>query len=227
MANCLRKHKDRLNGMAQPGQLVGPGAMELTPASMLSPCKLITALILVVGLSSPGFSRAAGQQALDLARDMSAQAYSDAGLDRLTAMELAALHAWLRANTLPAIPASSSPVTPVEPPLANTAIAPAVVAPPSAPAVDTAESLGAEQLRRAKPPKPTVAAINTTILGDFRGWDGKTLFRLANGQVWQQRVRGRYRHRAEAPEVRIERGRFGYYLVVVGTDRQVGVKRVK
>ncbi len=91
------------------------------------------------------------------------------------------------------------------------------------------QRFGAEQLNS----KPAVASegdvdrINSTIKGAFTGWEGSTVFRLANGQIWQQRVSGRYRYRAENAAVTIERARFGYYLQVDDTGRKVGVKRLK
>jgi hypothetical protein len=29
-------------------------------------------------------------------------------------------------------------------------------------------------------------AIETSISGGFNGWDGETIFKLSNGQIWQQ-----------------------------------------
>ncbi len=63
------------------------------------------------------------------------------------------------------------------------------------------------------------------ITGDFTGWSGKTVFRLENGQVWKQRLDGRYRHRGSPnPEVRIDRNWLGFYrMTVIETGRSVGV----
>ena len=67
--------------------------------------------------------------------------------------------------------------------------------------------------------------VVSRIVGDFGGWSGKTVFRLENGQVWEQRLDGRYRYRGEPnPEVRIERNWLGFYrMTVIGTGRSVGV----
>jgi hypothetical protein len=74
----------------------------------------------------------------------------------------------------------------------------------------------------------TPALISARILGEFEGWDGDTRFRLDNGQLWQQRVGGRYRVPVRTnPEVEIERSRFGHYLKVVETGRMVGVYRIR
>lgn len=90
------------------------------------------------------------------------------------------------------------------------------------------ESFGEEQLP-TPPPDPEVAdrEIITRISGDFAGWDGRTIFKLENGQIWQQRQAGKYQYRADSPEVILKRGNFGYYLEVVSTRRQIPVKRLK
>lgn len=74
----------------------------------------------------------------------------------------------------------------------------------------------------------TPMLVSARILGEFEGWDGDTRFRLDNGQVWQQRVGGRYRAPMRTnPEVEIEHSRFGHYLKVVETGRMVGVHRIR
>ena len=84
------------------------------------------------------------------------------------------------------------------------------------------EPAGEQSSKKGKLP-----AIHSRIRGEFNGWDGHTLFALENGQVWQQRVSGLYRYRANSPAVTVIKGRFGYYLIVDKTKRQVGVKRVQ
>ena len=81
-----------------------------------------------------------------------------------------------------------------------------------------------EALRQAaRPGQP----IKSRIRGEFKGWDGQTRFVLENGQIWQQRVAGTYRHRASNPPVTIAKGRFGHYLTLDASGRRVGVKRVR
>ncbi len=91
-----------------------------------------------------------------------------------------------------------------------------------------AASFGEEQLP-AQPPDPENedAEIVTRISGGFAGWDGRTIFRLENAQIWQQRQAGKYHYRADSPEVILKRGNFGYYLKIVNTGRQIPVKRLK
>jgi hypothetical protein len=67
--------------------------------------------------------------------------------------------------------------------------------------------------------------IVSRVRGDFRGWSGDTLFQLENGQVWRQRLAGRYAYNGPPnPEVRIEKNFFGFYtLTVIETGRGIGV----
>lgn len=70
--------------------------------------------------------------------------------------------------------------------------------------------------------------IEAKIAGEFNGWRGDTVFRLNNGQVWKQRLRGRYSTSAENPEVVITKNWMGFYrLTIVSSGRSVGVKRIK
>lgn len=69
--------------------------------------------------------------------------------------------------------------------------------------------------------------VRTRIAGEFHGWDGDTLFRLENGQVWKQRLPGKWRYRAIAPEVELSKNLMGYWMLrVLDADRAVGVTRV-
>ena len=70
--------------------------------------------------------------------------------------------------------------------------------------------------------------IRSRIDGKFSGWSGKTVFRLQNGQVWQQRYSGKWKTQLDNPEVVISRNFFGFYeLKLVDQNRSIGVKRVK
>lgn len=70
-------------------------------------------------------------------------------------------------------------------------------------------------------------ALRARIVGEFTGWDGKTLFKLDNGQVWRQSTSGVYRYKSTDPEVVIEKGLVGYKLRLVETKRSISVRRVK
>ena len=69
--------------------------------------------------------------------------------------------------------------------------------------------------------------VRTRIVGEFNGWDGDTIFRLENGQVWKQRLPGNWHYRASAPEVELSKNFMGYWILrVVEADRAVGVTRI-
>ncbi len=63
----------------------------------------------------------------------------------------------------------------------------------------------------------------------FKGWSGETVFRLDNGQVWQQRRRGNYKYNGPAnPEVRITKNFMGFFrLELVESGKSVQVKRLQ
>lgn len=46
-------------------------------------------------------------------------------------------------------------------------------------------------------------AIETQIDGEFKGWTGETIYKLRNGQIWQQARYHYHYHYAYAPEVTI------------------------
>ena len=68
--------------------------------------------------------------------------------------------------------------------------------------------------------------IETRIEGESEGWDGETILKLENGQIWQQDeyyYRYRYKYR---PRVTIT-GSSGYQKMrIEGIDRAVRVRRI-
>lgn len=69
--------------------------------------------------------------------------------------------------------------------------------------------------------------ITAKVVPSFRGWYGKTVFRLDNGQTWQQRMPGRLNYGGGDSEVVITKNLIGgYVLEHVETGRSVLVKRV-
>lgn len=78
---------------------------------------------------------------------------------------------------------------------------------------------------------PTTAAapavIETQIEGDFEGWSGDTIFKLANGQIWQQSSYAYTYHYAYRPKVLIYKTGVAYQMKVDGVDSAIQVKRLK
>jgi len=87
-----------------------------------------------------------------------------------------------------------------------------------------APDLGAsnEEVRRV-----LLEDIETSVVGKFVGWSGKTRFELANGEVWQQRYGKSFTTSLMDPKVVLKRTWAGTYeMYVIGADRSIGVKRV-
>lgn len=70
--------------------------------------------------------------------------------------------------------------------------------------------------------------INSQIDGAFNGWRGETIYRLRNGQIWQQ-ASYYYRYRyAYSPSVMIYKDGGTYKMIVDGdNDRPIPVKRLE
>ncbi len=71
--------------------------------------------------------------------------------------------------------------------------------------------------------------VQSRIAGRFRGWDGKTLFRLENGQIWQQNDNTSYVGvDYDSPAVRVYPGMLGaFWMEIEGVRPRVKVKPVK
>lgn len=82
--------------------------------------------------------------------------------------------------------------------------------------------------RSSKTGKPQSSqVIETQIEGNFNGWDGETIFKLTNGQIWQQSSYAytySYKYR---PNVLIFNSGSGYQLQVEGMDQRISVLRLK
>ena len=70
-------------------------------------------------------------------------------------------------------------------------------------------------------------AIETTISGDFNGWDGETIFKLDNGQIWQQAEYDYTYSYSYRPDVTIYAVSGGCRMKVEDEDETIMVKRVK
>ncbi len=69
--------------------------------------------------------------------------------------------------------------------------------------------------------------VRSRIEGEFNGYDGDTVFRLLNGQLWRQAYyRYHYRY-AYMPEVRIYRDGGKYMMEVSVMDEPIEVVRVE
>jgi hypothetical protein len=176
---------------------------------------------------------------------MTPEQYKSAGLDKLTEGERAALDKWLREYTSStAVTTVIKPVTPAPAAVTAATVAPAptitattaMVAQPVPKQIvqEKAQPLPAAEDKNFGFPEPPVDlpedsdALHAKVLPPFRGWSGKTVFKLDNGQVWRQRTSGRHTYTGDDTRVVISKNSWGFYeMRLVDADRSVGVKRVK
>jgi hypothetical protein len=74
---------------------------------------------------------------------------------------------------------------------------------------------------------PSGDVIESQIDGEFEGWEGETVVKLINGQIWQQTEYHYTYHYAYRPEVLVYRSSSGYKMKVEGVDEAVGVTRLR
>jgi len=86
------------------------------------------------------------------------------------------------------------------------------------------DKLAAKVVKIQKVPDQIVSSID----GPFIGWEGKTIFRLSNGQVWRQADPGVFDVNLKNPEIIISKGMMGaFYLRVKGYGSKVRVVRTQ
>lgn len=71
------------------------------------------------------------------------------------------------------------------------------------------------------------SVIETQVDGDFKGWEGKTVVKLMNGQIWIQTEYYYEYHYAYMPDVLIYQSDGGWKMKVEGVDQAVGVKQLR
>ena len=69
--------------------------------------------------------------------------------------------------------------------------------------------------------------IQSRIDGEFKGWEGDTIYKLMNGQIWQQSSYHYHYHYAYSPEVIIYESGGSYKMKVDGDDDEpISVRRL-
>jgi len=92
--------------------------------------------------------------------------------------------------------------------------------------------------RQLKPPRhqagsaPSQAPSHSDVVesyidGTFEGWSGQTVFKLTNGQIWQQASYAYTYHYAFRPKVMIYPSGGGYIMRVDGVRQTIQVRRLK
>jgi len=82
------------------------------------------------------------------------------------------------------------------------------------------------------PPPPSIpstshsSVIESKINGDFEGWEGETIVKLINGQIWQQTEYYYHYHYAFMPNVLIFQSEGAWKMKVEGIDKPVRVQQL-
>jgi hypothetical protein len=163
--------------------------------------------------------------------------FTAAGLGKLTAEELARLDALVGAYQSGALAsarreaaAAAARAAAAEARAAETAARAQAASPPAAASADKPDT---SLLARAKVllmpgTKIEYATVESRIAGDFRGWEGRTVFTLENGQRWQVQGGDPYiSPPVRSPAVKIVPGAMGsFFLTVEGVRPRARVALV-
>ena len=167
-------------------------------------CAAITVLVAVLALAS----RASGQSTVPLDKLLSPAQYRAAGLRKLTSSERDSLSRY---------------VTDYGQAVAKALLDAMLVSSTK----DSNVRVSAPVRSLATEPIQTEAVIESRIAGEFKGWDGETIFRLQNGQIWQQALYAYTYHYAYAPPVTIYRSGGQFKMKVEGVEAPLVVRRLK
>lgn len=171
-----------------------------------------------------------GWSAESIEERLSPEEFRRAGLHKLTPEELR----FLNQHVFPATTAAAADARPDDgepPPKAVDETAPKSSATSEpAPLLRGESAFGMEQKIASGLQKQRSIPVKITsrIDGAFKGWSGRTEFRLENGQVWRQAERSQFVASALNPLVTIEKGSLGaYYLRIEGHRSRVKVERIR
>ena len=82
-------------------------------------------------------------------------------------------------------------------------------------------------MKYRNPPMMGRILSESKIDGEFKGWDAETLFKLENGQIWQQVSYAYNYHYVFRPNVMIIKTDGGYRMKVDGVSSMILVKQLK
>jgi hypothetical protein len=71
------------------------------------------------------------------------------------------------------------------------------------------------------------SATETQVDGEFNGWEGETIIKLLNGQIWQQTEYHYEYHYAYMPKVLLYSTGAVFKMKVKGTSQAIGVQRLR
>lgn len=161
-------------------------------------------LMLALALAPAAWGQQAAPLTSNVEQQMSADQFKAAGLDKLSAKELAALNAWLQQKVS-----------------TETAVAVQAAREEGRKAV-VEENRGFFDFGSKEP-------IESAIAGDFRGFSNGRQYTLQNGQVWEQTEPASLSGvKKTDPVVKIKPGALGaWYMQVQGYNTMAKVRRIK
>jgi hypothetical protein len=201
--------------------------LQVPRANLRSVRVVFTQAFVLLSLCTATSSMAAPTfESLDQA--MTADERVKSGIDSLNAEQREFLNSWLKARYgEPAQVEASEPDTAIVRTPATS-----VTTEADAQAIETeverrvAAKLAATQTGKDNPKNDM--PLEARLVGDFKGWTGKTVFRLDNGQVWRQRSASTYRHKGSDMRVRFEQNWMGgWQMEVLSTGKSVLVKKMR
>lgn len=171
-------------------------------------------ILLPLGFVLFSFSCLAQEGFSSVEERMTGKEFMETGLNKLSEKELAALNLWLRSHSVATL---GAPVA-VQPESQNTSASAA-----AEPATVVKDRRGLESKDQDK------TRIESQLVGEFSGWDGETVFKLANGMVWKQDESDTYFTKPLVnPMVTIKPGMWNAWrLSVEGYNKSLQVKRIQ
>lgn len=76
-------------------------------------------------------------------------------------------------------------------------------------------------------PAAAQSVIETRIDGEFQGWQGETVVKLQNGQIWVQTEYHYSYLYAYSPQIIVYQSSGGWKMQVEGMDKAVGVRLLR
>ena len=187
---------------------------------------MMKALMLTLGVAlatSPLLAEAQDLGAMQRCRALNEAA---ARLSCYDAIKLPAVAGKAAVQAAVAVAPVTSPVSAAAP--ADVAVVAPVAVLAAAEPAPTAAPAAAQFGLESKATTAALDQIESQIMGEFEGWDARTIFRLTNGQVWQVTDDSTAAYALRNPKVTIRRGMFSaFYLEVDGAKRSPRVKRLR
>ncbi len=196
-------------------------------------------VLLAFALAFMTVSLASDKEAPEIRTLMAPEDFTAAGLDKLTDAEREHLSEWVARYREGAVKGPVVPGKQRKEAAAAAAAAEAtaesdqdstrVVADDAAPATtdEYPEKYTTQAEKKKKKKDKAKFELRAKVIPEFRGWSGKTVFSLDNGQVWRQRTPGKLRYSKGDSNVIITQNLLGKFVMEhEATGRAIGVRRI-